>query len=559
MRGYHLHRNEIICNIEFFREGLEGKSDHMKGAGILLALITVLAASGCGPDPARQTEVVVDRPVKLCPYHLPVCVSWSPAAESANSSAKPPVGAADRAWEKFQELLHFRPDNAAFRMMSGLLNTHFGNWQDLIVLEYIDRPAGAKIDDLNYGFVVLAHSGGYSAMTNFTQSDQFEFDLKAKPIQIDGELAEQCFTTLQAASQSLPSALVWQTNGDAPVLVVHYLTENGDSWACAVRDPAALPAILGQDTAILKKEASNFDVVDVLGKKNAAGKIIPDEFADAICGPADAARYEKVRNRYTTIVSGVWSISVARMKQEQPKQDDHRSGKPADVSRNVPPTRPVPPSAPGTPIVAAETSPASQPTTVSVEHPTPIESINPPATTLASQPAEIDSGVLANLKGLKRLLVLVESQSVSNHTERIQAGVTEAINKKLAGVCDSTVPYKKLKQFRNSTDDFNSLRIGQIGRKLSADAVIYVQLTDNKVETSQNLWQGRLNAEVKIVDSDGKRIWPAEPVSGREVEPVELSAADNSSAGYSEKFIDELTGKLAGNIIKLLTKSEPGE
>lgn len=521
-------------------------------------------AAGCGPDPNKPVEVVIERPVKLCPYHLPVCAYWSPPSGGANPLARPPAGAADRAWEKFQEMLHFRPDNAAFRMMGGILNTQFANWQDMIVLEYIDRPAGAKMDELNYAFMVLARiGGGFYAMTNFLHPDQFDFDLKARPIKLDAELSEQCFATLQTASESLPSALVWQSAEDSPVIVVHYLSETGKPWACAVRDKESLPAILGLDTAILKKEASNTDVHDVLGKRDASGRMVQQEYADAACGPADRERYEKVRDRYTSIISGVWAISVGQIKQEQPRQPAARHGddqhnKPATTSATKP--KIAPSTLPGTPIAPAESRPSGQPATaVRAERPISAEPQTKPATTSpAAGPS--DGAILKAMAG-KSVLVLVEGRPSDADGERIQAGLTDAMNKKLAGrkLCRHAVEYKKLKEFRESAADYGSMRIGQIGQKLSADVVLYVRITDSRVKSSQNLWQGRLEAEVKIVDSGGKRLWPAEPSTGKAVKPAELSAADNSSSDYSARFVEELAGRLAESVIALLGEADPAE
>jgi len=156
----------------------------------------------------------------------------------------------------------------------------------------------------------------------------------------------------------------------------------------------------------------------------------------------------------------------------------------------------------------------------------------------------------------KRCLVLVDDVlSGQGAYETVKDMLTERLNQELAEhkIAASTIPYGQVAHLAAITPRYNDLSIPQIGRKLDADLVLYVQidrfeLRDSPVET---LWHGCFVASVKMVDAQQGRLWPMDRPDGHQVGPVEIPIHDSSQPAHDVALTQELVDRMADRVAKL--------
>ena len=119
--------------------------------------------------------------------------------------------------------------------------------------------------------------------------------------------------------------------------------------------------------------------------------------------------------------------------------------------------------------------------------------------------------------------------------EPIKIYLTEMLNDQLTAnkVAAKTIPYARIAEFVGATAEFNSLAISEVGDKLGADIVLYVQIDEfglRDPDASQELWKGRLQTTVRLVDVREGRLWPTDRPDGHMVEPMAKTrtVSDNS-------------------------------
>jgi hypothetical protein len=168
----------------------------------------------------------------------------------------------------------------------------------------------------------------------------------------------------------------------------------------------------------------------------------------------------------------------------------------------------------------------------------------------------------------KTYLVFVEYLPAQTPWDQIKAELASRISRKLqeqpAGTTKfaaNVISYERLQDLAATTKDFQTMPRSEVGRKLGADIVLYVQIEDFSLRDSpfMTLWQGRLGASVWLVDvQQTRRIWPAEapPDSGYQAPPVVLKPTNNPSPTYGEEIAHELAEQMADHIVKLFYDHE---
>jgi hypothetical protein len=113
------------------------------------------------------------------------------------------------------------------------------------------------------------------------------------------------------------------------------------------------------------------------------------------------------------------------------------------------------------------------------------------------------------------------------------------------------VPYDRLLDLQVSNPDFNGLEVATVGRRLSADLVIYVVLDQFGLKTTpeDTLWSGVLSAKVRVVDVTKGKIWPTES-AGFSLKVTEPEI-HNTSEAYGEQLARQLGERLAEEIAGL--------
>jgi len=172
---------------------------------------------------------------------------------------------------------------------------------------------------------------------------------------------------------------------------------------------------------------------------------------------------------------------------------------------------------------------------------------------------------LYDLPDIKRVLVLAEDRMQMGGTESVQRELTGFLNQALLHkkLVREVVPYSALAALRAETPDFRRLYITEVGQRLDADVVIYVNilkfaLKDNPADV---LWRGHCDVAVKVfqcpagIKRDKARLWPDHPPRGHPVSHDRDPKADTSS-GYEKALARTLAAETADKIAKLFYTHE---
>jgi hypothetical protein len=156
----------------------------------------------------------------------------------------------------------------------------------------------------------------------------------------------------------------------------------------------------------------------------------------------------------------------------------------------------------------------------------------------------------------KTILVLVDDMLNPVDYEPVKIQLTEMLNKQLVDnkVASKTVPYARLGEFVAATPGYNSLAVSEVGQKLGADMVLYVQIDDfglRDAAAASELWKGRLATTVRLVDVVKGRLWPTDSPTGRVIPRAETKTVADSSQARGEQISKELAAEIADKIARL--------
>ncbi len=126
-------------------------------------------------------------------------------------------------------------------------------------------------------------------------------------------------------------------------------------------------------------------------------------------------------------------------------------------------------------------------------------------------------------------------------------------------VVDQIVPCDEVEDLAISTNQFQHMRISQIGQALDADAVLYVIIDEFSLKDnpSSSFWQGRLQVTVRVVDAaTSENLWPHDRPDGFPVRTVELDPEDRPSPDYALVVSEQLAEKMADRVVRLFYEHE---
>jgi len=128
-------------------------------------------------------------------------------------------------------ILRQRPSNPGFRSLCAIVNSYFGAWERLIIIE---RQGFTGEDE--YGFVVIGVTRyGIKAVANLKPDETLwaeSVDLRA--LEPDPRIAESVVAELDKARAALPERLLWFDNIDWPLYVLHDIKADGTSFSFAL-------------------------------------------------------------------------------------------------------------------------------------------------------------------------------------------------------------------------------------------------------------------------------------------------------------------------------------
>jgi hypothetical protein len=160
----------------------------------------------------------------------------------------------------------------------------------------------------------------------------------------------------------------------------------------------------------------------------------------------------------------------------------------------------------------------------------------------------------------KTALVFVDDMLNPLSYPTLKAELSKMVGEELVKneVVAKVIPYDRLADLASSMPTFNSLAVGEIGQKLGADLVFYVQIDefDLRDPAAPQLWKGHLQVTVRLVDVAKGRLWPTDRPAGFAVPAADTPTSTESSESYGEQLATSLAAMTADSVAKLFYKHE---
>ena len=158
------------------------------------------------------------------------------------------------------------------------------------------------------------------------------------------------------------------------------------------------------------------------------------------------------------------------------------------------------------------------------------------------------------------LLVLVDCPTERTGLSGIRPLLTSELMREIEqqNLAPTLIPAGELATLRISTQDFSQLSIAEIGRHLSADQVLYVQVIEFSLGTlaDKPAGQGQARVRVSVFDVLGdRRVWPKDQPLGREV-LLNTPFREPTGQDYRQEFAEDLSNRLAQDIVKFFRQHE---
>ncbi|MBN1941702.1 MAG: hypothetical protein JW849_00240 [Phycisphaerae bacterium] len=156
-------------------------------------------------------------------------------------------------------------------------------------------------------------------------------------------------------------------------------------------------------------------------------------------------------------------------------------------------------------------------------------------------------------------LVLVEDPKHLTDRTSLKTQITEFLNQELEdrGLVERVVPYHQLMNLAAATDDFHTLSTAEVGKKLHADVVLYVEIDAFQLreDASTAFWHGKLNTRVKVVGVKEGRLWPKDLPEGYSPTAVDTgSVSGEGSLQFEQHLVETIALEMGDNIMKLFYK-----
>lgn len=154
------------------------------------------------------------------------------------------------------------------------------------------------------------------------------------------------------------------------------------------------------------------------------------------------------------------------------------------------------------------------------------------------------------------LLVLVEDPKHLAGETSLKTELTEFLTQEFEdrGLVEHVVPYRQLMSLAAATANFRALSTAEVGKKLNADVVLYVQINNFslKDDPSSPFWHGKLSTLVRLISVKKGRLWPKDLPEGYKPDKVDRgSVSGDGSRRFGQNLVREMALEMAGSVAKL--------
>jgi hypothetical protein len=146
--------------------------------------------------------------------------------------------------------------------------------------------------------------------------------------------------------------------------------------------------------------------------------------------------------------------------------------------------------------------------------------------------------------------------------------LAEKLNEQIAKhqLAERTIEYARLEDLKErSGERWRDVRekgmgVAEVTSALGADLAIHLDVREFRLKEhpSNNIWKGRLTALVKVVDSKGNRLWPADAMEGQQVS-VETPPITEGDETYGLTLTNLLADQMADRVAKLFYSHPAGK
>jgi hypothetical protein len=156
----------------------------------------------------------------------------------------------------------------------------------------------------------------------------------------------------------------------------------------------------------------------------------------------------------------------------------------------------------------------------------------------------------------KTYLVFVDDILSPVTYEAVKGQITGELNERLEthGIASETVDYSDVVKLVSATPEFNRLSVSEVGRKLGADVVVYVEVNRFELREYENTstWDGRMKVSVRVVDvAEQRRLWPEGRPAGFPVDEVSVPQVNLDMRDQSTRLSKMLAERTAERVIGL--------
>jgi hypothetical protein len=163
----------------------------------------------------------------------------------------------------------------------------------------------------------------------------------------------------------------------------------------------------------------------------------------------------------------------------------------------------------------------------------------------------------------KRVLIMVDVQQgvevPAGFTQNLGDGVGLQLYKYDA--IDKVVAQNRLAELRKDEERFAKLGVADIARETESDIVIFIDVVNFHINmlSDESITQGVAQCLVKVIDSQGKRLWPSSDTNGA---PIEVTAdpvfADSRNRAATEKLMIQRMARDVGRLFRKWQRNEEG-
>ena len=171
---------------------------------------------------------------------------------------------------------------------------------------------------------------------------------------------------------------------------------------------------------------------------------------------------------------------------------------------------------------------------------------------------------LYTLPADKKVLVFVDDVQSPVSFPPVKRDLAEAIGRELLAqkVAAATIPYERVLDLMAAEKKFNDLGVANVGRKVGADVVLYVEIRSFKLREQEGspLWEGQISTSIRVVDAwattnKTARLWPQD-TTDHPIGPVGMPVKEDPNVEYGAELSKSLANRMADRVAKLFYEHE---